>query len=64
MGDGEIFSFKIDWRIDCDWKCVIDELRDLKSNGVCAALAPSSDETALVCWVKAAYWAAAHITPG
>lgn len=62
------FSFRIDWRIDCDWKCVIEVLSDRKSNGVCeaaaaaaAAFAPSNDETAFVCCVRAAYWAAAHI---
>lgn len=58
MGDGESFSLRIDCRIDCDWKCVIDVLNDLKSNGVCVALAPSR---AFVCCVRAAYCAAAHI---
>lgn len=49
MGDDESFSLKMDCRIDCDWKCVIDVLRDRKSKGACVALAPSSDDTAFVC---------------
>lgn len=74
MGDTDCcsFSLRIDWRIDCDWKCVIELLNERKSNGVCAAaaaaaaaFAPSNDETAFVCWVSAAYCAAAHINwPG
>lgn len=55
MGDAESFSLKMDCRIDCDWKCVIEVLNDRKSNGACAALAPSSDDTAFVCCVNAAY---------
>lgn len=55
IGDGESFSFRIDCRIDCDWKCVSELLNVRKSNGGCVALAPSSDDTAFVCCVKAAY---------
>lgn len=65
IGDGECFSLRIDCLIDWDWKCVIDVLSDLKSNGCCVALAPKSDETAFECCVRAAYCAAAHINwPG